>query len=79
MPHYTVRTQRDIIIACAVLHNFIKMFAEDADVFNNGVEQQEDGGDDQDVDPAPEQQNLEAMAMGDLRDYIRDTIWVSEN
>ncbi|KAL5553936.1 hypothetical protein UlMin_041337 [Ulmus minor] len=79
MPHYTVRMQRDIIIACAVLHNFIKMFADDADLFNNEGEQQEDGGDDQDVDPSTQQQNLEAIAMGDLRDHIGDTIWDSEH
>ena len=79
IPHYTVRMQRDIIIACAVLHNFIKMFADDAELFNIGGEQQDDVGDDQDVNPSTQQQNLEAIAMGDLRDHIRDSIWDSEH
>ena len=78
MPHYVVRMQRDIIIACAIVHNFIKMFADDAKFFNIGGEQQDDVGNDQDVDTSTQQQNLEAIAMGDLHDHIRDSIWDSE-
>ena len=29
VPHYPLQTQRDIIIACAVVHNFIMMSSDD--------------------------------------------------
>ena len=46
------------------------MFADEAELFNIGGEQQDDVGNDQDVDTSTQQQNLVAIAMGDLRDHI---------
>lgn len=40
--HYTAQKKRDIIIAYAVLHNFIKMFADDEEIFNTEDDQEED-------------------------------------
>lgn len=37
IPHYTVQKQRDIIIACAVLHNFIRMSSFNDKMFSNAT------------------------------------------
>ncbi|KAL5546858.1 hypothetical protein UlMin_006545 [Ulmus minor] len=78
IPRYGVRKQRDIIIACAVLHNFIKMFADDAELFNAGEPQEGDEDNDQQVDPPVQEQDKDANAMGNFRDYVRNSIWNSE-
>ena len=65
--HYSVRMQRDI-----------RMFANGPELFNIEEEQEDEVGNDQDVNPSTQQQNLEAIAMGDLCDHIRDSIWDSE-
>ena len=78
IPRYGVRKQRDIIIACAVLHNFIKMFADDAELFNAGKPQECDENNDQHVDPPIQEQDEDANAMGNFRDYVRNSIWNSE-
>ena len=46
IPRYEVRKQRDIIITCTVVHNFIKMFTDDAELFN--TEEPQEGDDDND-------------------------------
>ena len=48
IPHYPLKKQRDIVIACAVLHNFIKLFSDEVAVFNpeDGVVDDDDEEDD---------------------------------
>ncbi|XP_020258814.1 uncharacterized protein LOC109835240 [Asparagus officinalis] len=44
-PHYPFRAQVDIVLACAVLHNYIAMVDPDDDIFNETVEIEDDEGD----------------------------------
>ncbi|XP_020243256.1 uncharacterized protein LOC109821479 [Asparagus officinalis] len=43
-PHYPFRAQVDIVLACAVLHNYIAMVDPDDDIFNETVEIEDDEG-----------------------------------
>ena len=46
VPHYPLRTQRDIIIACAVVHNFLMMSSD----FNVSLTAEEDDHDEDDME-----------------------------
>ena len=52
VPQYTIQKHRDIIIACAVLHNFIKMLSDGDDFFNIDEDQQAEKSNDQNVEPS---------------------------
>ena len=49
IPHYPLKKQRDIVIACAVFHNFINLFLDEAAVFNPDIGVVDDDGDEDDV------------------------------
>ena len=48
IPQYSLQKQRDIVIACVVLHNFIKLFSDEVAIFNleDNVVDDDDNGDD---------------------------------
>ena len=71
VPHYPLRTQRDIIIACAVLHNFL-MMSPDVDVSITT----EEGGDTigQDAAPSTQQDEGHQTEMGRFWDALTESI-----
>ncbi|KAL5538240.1 hypothetical protein UlMin_046208 [Ulmus minor] len=86
VPHYPLRTQRDIIIACAVLHNFL-MMSDDVDVSVTAEEDAHDeddmdqGGDTigQDAAPSTQQEEGHQTEMGRFRDTLTESMWVCRN
>ncbi|KAL5580045.1 hypothetical protein UlMin_012487 [Ulmus minor] len=86
VPHYPLRTQRDIIIACVVLHNFL-MMSPDADVSLTAEEDDHDeddteqGGDTigHDVAPSTQQDEGHQTEMGRLRDALTESMWACRN
>ncbi|KAL5563365.1 hypothetical protein UlMin_033112 [Ulmus minor] len=84
--HYPLRTQRDIIIACAVLHNFL-MMSPDIDVSLTAEEDDHDeddmeqGGDTigQDAAPSTQQDEGHQTEMGRFRDALTESMWAYRN
>ncbi|KAL5545998.1 hypothetical protein UlMin_005685 [Ulmus minor] len=80
IPRYPLEKQRDIIIACAVLHNFIKLFSSEEAVFNPEDDAVDDGNA-EDVGEAStqqqqqQQQREESNDMGHIRDHIANAMW----
>ena len=85
-PYYPLRTQRDIIIACAIIHNFLMMssdvevslIAEEDDHDEDDMEQV---GDNIEQDGAPSNQQDEGhqTAMGKFRDVVTESMWTYRN
>ncbi|KAL5562061.1 hypothetical protein UlMin_031808 [Ulmus minor] len=66
IPRYPLEKQRDIVIACAVLHNFIKLFSSEDTAFNPEDDVVDDGNAEDDVGDAStqQQQREESNDMG---------------
>ncbi len=76
IPRYSLEKQRDLVIACAVLHNFIKLFSDEEVAFNPEDDVAHYGNDEDDVGEAPpQQQGEENNDMGRIRDQIATAIW----
>ena len=77
IPKYLLEKQRDIVIACAVLHNFIKLFSRKETVFNPEDDAVDDGNTEDDVGEAStqQQQREESNDMGHIRDHIANAMW----
>ena len=77
MPQYSLKKQRNIVIACAVLHNFIKLFSSEEAVFNPEDDAVDDGNAQDDVGEAStqQQQREESNDMGYIRDHIANAMW----
>ncbi|KAL5576094.1 hypothetical protein UlMin_017793 [Ulmus minor] len=86
VPQYPLRTQRDIIIACAVVHNFL-MMSSDVDVSLTAEEDDHDeddmeqGGDNigQDGAPSTQQDEGHQTEMGRFRDALTESMWAYRN
>ena len=91
MPHFSLDKQAMIPIACAVLHNFIRMdltsLAQDhvvGDEDDDDASLEDDGdassGDEADVGESSEQANIHHdRDMHHFRDYVRDFIHQGNN
>ena len=86
VPHYPLRTQRDIIIACAVLHNFLMM----SDNIDMSITAEEDAHDEDDMDqggdtigqdaaPSTQQEEGHQTEMGRFRDALTESMWACRN
>ena len=80
IPRYPLEKQRNIVIACAVLHNFIKLFSSEEAVFNPEDDAVDDGNAQDDVGEAStqqqqQQQREESNDMGHIRDHIANAMW----
>ncbi|KAL5548297.1 hypothetical protein UlMin_003528 [Ulmus minor] len=77
IPRYPLEKQRDIVIACAVLHNFIKLFSSEETTFNPEDDVVDDGNAEDDVGEAStqQQQREESNDMGHIRDHIANAMW----
>ena len=76
IPHYPLKKQRDIVIACAVLHNFIKLFSDKALVFNPEDDVVDNDDDEDNVAAASTQQQTEENNyMATFRDELANMIW----
>ena len=76
IPKYPVEKQRDIVIACAVLHNFIKLFSDEVAFFNPEDDVVNDGNGEDNVGEASiQQQHEENNYMGQFRDQLATSIW----
>ncbi|KAL5540498.1 hypothetical protein UlMin_043092 [Ulmus minor] len=75
VPQYTVQKQRDIIIACIVLHNFIMMSSDDDVLFTTDEDQQDEDNNEEDAEPSTQQQNDDRNVMGHFRDHVTELIW----
>ncbi|KAL5578403.1 hypothetical protein UlMin_020102 [Ulmus minor] len=65
-----------IVIACAVLHNFIKLFSSEDAAFNPEDDAVDDGNAEDDVGEAStQQQREESNDMGHIRDHIANAMW----
>ncbi|KAL5550387.1 hypothetical protein UlMin_000563 [Ulmus minor] len=76
---YPLEKQRDIVIACAVLHNFIKLFSSEEAAFNPEDDAVDDGNAEDDVGEASTQQQQqrqreESNDMGHIRDHIANVM-----
>ena len=86
VPHYPLRTQRDIIIACAVVHNFL-MMSPNVDVSltteedDHDEDDMEQGGDTigQDATPLTQQDEGHQIAMGQFWDVVTESRWTYRN
>ncbi|KAL5550032.1 hypothetical protein UlMin_000208 [Ulmus minor] len=75
IPHYTLKKQRDIVIACVVLHNFFKLFSYEATVFNPEDSVVDDDDDEDDVEAASTRQQIEENNyMAIFRDELANMI-----
>ena len=54
------------------------MFADDAELFNTGEPQEGDEDNDQYVGPLTQEQDEDGNAMANFRDYVRNSIWNSQ-
>ena len=71
IPQYFLEKKRDIVIACAVIHNFIKLFSDEAIVFNSEEDVLDDSNDKDDIGEGSSQQwNDENNDMGHFRDQL---------
>ena len=59
IPQYSLKKQRDIVIACAVLQNFIKLFLDETIIFNPEDGVIDDDNDEDDVAEVSTQQQTE--------------------
>ena len=76
IPHYPLKKQRDIVIACAILHNFIKLFLDEAVIFNSDDGVVDDDDDEDDVVAASIQLKTEENNyMAIFRDELANMIW----
>ena len=86
VPHYPLQTQRDIIIACAVVHNFIMMSSDDEVSLTVDEDNQDEDDIEQDGDninqgggPSTEQEDGHQTAIGHFRDDITKLMWICRN
>ncbi|KAL5544986.1 hypothetical protein UlMin_008770 [Ulmus minor] len=78
IPRYPLKKQRDLVIACAVLHNFIKLFSGEETAFNPEDDVVDYGNAEDDVGEASiqqQQQREESNDMGRIRDQIATAMW----
>ena len=78
IPRYPLEKQRDLVIACAVLHNFIKLFSGKEAAFNPEDDVVDYGNAEDDVGEAStqqQQQREESNDMGHIRDHIENAMW----
>ncbi|KAL5705299.1 hypothetical protein ACHQM5_023623 [Ranunculus cassubicifolius] len=89
MPSYSFQTQVHIVVACMTIHNYIRTFSVDDELFRrneHGEENENDG--DNDDEPAIHADQVEAPPryseifgsnsqrhMIDLRDQIAEQLW----
>ncbi|KAL5539144.1 hypothetical protein UlMin_043223 [Ulmus minor] len=75
IPQYSLQKQRDIVIACAVLHNFIKLFSDETAFFNPKDDVVDNNDDEDDVAEASTQQQTEKNNyMGTFHDELANII-----
>ncbi len=86
VPRYSLQTQKDIIVACAVLHNFIMMSSDDEVSESSNPDQQDaddieaDGDNiDQDGGPPMEQEEGHQAEMGVVRQGITEMMWAARH
>ena len=84
--HYPLQTQMDIIIAFAVIYNFIMMSFDDEVSLTTHVDDQDEDDIEQDEDnieqdrgPSTEQEDGHQTAMGQFQDGITELIWTYRN
>ncbi|KAL5568485.1 hypothetical protein UlMin_025060 [Ulmus minor] len=78
IPRYSLEKQRDIVIACTVLHNFIKLFSSEDAAFIPEDDVVDDNNAEDDVGEAStqqQQQREESNDMGHIRDHIANAMW----
>ena len=68
--HYSLQTHRDIIIACAVVHNFIMMSSDDEVSATAYVDDQDKDNIEQDGAPSTKQEEGHGTTMGKFWDGI---------
>ena len=75
---YPLEKQRDLVIVCVVLHNFIKLFSDEEAAFNPEDDIVDYGNAEDDVGEAStqqQQQREENNDMGRIRDQIATAMW----
>lgn len=74
--HYPLKKQRDIVIACVVLYNLIKLFSDEVAVFNPEDSVVDDDDDDEDdvATASTQQQTEENNYMATFRDELANMI-----
>ncbi|KAL5549562.1 hypothetical protein UlMin_004793 [Ulmus minor] len=76
IPRYPLEKQRYLVIACAVHHNFIKLFSDEDAAFNPKDDIVDHGNDEDDVGKASTQQKREENNyMAQFRDELATSIW----
>ncbi|KAL5581129.1 hypothetical protein UlMin_013571 [Ulmus minor] len=78
IPRYPLEKQKDLVIACAVLHNFIKLFSSEETVFNPEDDIVDYDNAEDDVGEASTQQQQqceESNDIGCIQDQIATAMW----
>ena len=79
IPRYPLEKQRDLVIACVVLHNLIKLFSSEEAAFNPEDDVVDYGNAEDDVGKAStqqqQQQREENNDMGRIQDQLATVMW----
>lgn len=73
MPHYTMTRQVKIVIACCVLHNFIRRFGMEDQIFEGNSDYNENDEFVFSQSAQATQQSIEDQCL--IRDAIANTMW----
>ena len=79
MPSYSYSTQRDLVIACIAIHNFLRCVSLDDELFWKAEVGEYDGEEDEPSQPGPSYSEIFSpqaqTLMANLRDQIADQLW----
>ena len=75
MPSYPPQTQRDIIIACVIVHNFLMMSSNDEVSLPADEDNQDEDNGEQNGEPSTQQEQGDGTAMGQFRDGVIELMW----
>ncbi|KAM2312344.1 hypothetical protein TB1_022094 [Malus domestica] len=79
MPNYQIRKQRCILVACCVVHNFIRMQSRNDTLFQQFEDNDVDVVDDESSGANQEGKNMhlnDDNVMNDVRDHITGSMWL---